>query len=288
MKAEDIIRSLAAEDIEERVFDRFGGPPTVCKRCSHILPGPHAASCLWAAAKQWVEAANQEPKLLFCGVRDGGDFWHLECRFDDGQKYAAVQVSIDHEKLADEIAAYLNTRKEKEQAQGLAEIRIRQLGEQLAACEKALAERDAQVFRLSWDAGRLADEVDALIRSRVIDSRSPAADALLDFREPPRTPRSDRLGELDKIVWGLVHNAGRCLTSGRVERWAAVMNAVGCGSTQAHDLCRQHGLDPDELVGRGDLCGGCGVDVCPGCVCEGEDRQHCTREGVCPCAPEDE
>jgi len=90
-----------------------------------------------------------EPKLLFCGVRDGGDFWHLECRFADGQKFAAVQVDKDHEKLADEIAAYLNTRKEKEQALGLAEIRIRQLGEQLAACEKALAERDVRVLVLT-------------------------------------------------------------------------------------------------------------------------------------------
>jgi hypothetical protein len=110
VKAEDIIRALAAEDIEEREFGKFGGPPTVCRRCCHILPGPHATICLWAAAKQWVEAADREPKLLFCGVRDGGDFWHLECRFDDGQKFAAIQVDKDHEKLADEIAAYLNTR----------------------------------------------------------------------------------------------------------------------------------------------------------------------------------
>jgi hypothetical protein len=279
VKAEDIIRALAAEDIEEREFGKFGGPPTVCRRCCHILPGPHATICLWAAAKQWVEAADREPKLLFCGVRDGGDFWHLECRFDDGQKFAAIQVDKDHEKLADEIAAYLNTRKEKEQALGLAEIRIRQLGEQLAACEKALAERDARVIGLSRDAGRLADEVDALIRSKVIDSRSPAADALLDFREPPRTPRSDRLADLDKIVWGLVHNAGRCITSGRVERWAAVMEAVGCGSTQAHELCRRHGLDSDELVGRGDLCGGCEEDggTCGGCICDDAVSQHCTR-----------
>jgi hypothetical protein len=36
-----------------------------------------------------------------------------------------------------------------EQALGLAEIRIRQLGEQLASCEKALAERDARVLVLT-------------------------------------------------------------------------------------------------------------------------------------------
>lgn len=43
----------------------------------------------------------------------------------------------------------------------------------------------------------LADEVDALIARRVISERSPAADALLDYRDPPRTERSDRLGKLD-------------------------------------------------------------------------------------------
>jgi hypothetical protein len=39
--------------------------------------------------------------------------------------------------------------KASEQALGLAEIRIRQLGEQLASCEKALAERDARVLVLT-------------------------------------------------------------------------------------------------------------------------------------------
>jgi hypothetical protein len=118
-----------------------------------------------------------------------------------------------------------------EQALGLSEIRIRQLGDLLSACEKALGAAHSKV------------------------------------------------SILDKIVWGLVHNAGRCITSGRVERWAAVMEAVGCGSTQAHELCRHHGLDPDELVGRGDLCGGCEEDggTCGGCICDDEVSQHCTR-----------
>lgn len=43
----------------------------------------------------------------------------------------------------------------------------------------------------------LADEVAALVRRRVIDSRSPAADALLDYRDPPSSPRADRLAELE-------------------------------------------------------------------------------------------
>lgn len=49
------------------------------------------------------------------------------------------------------------------------------------------------------DAERLADEVDVLIARKVIDSRSPAADALLDMRSPnPRTERSSRLARLER------------------------------------------------------------------------------------------
>lgn len=43
----------------------------------------------------------------------------------------------------------------------------------------------------------LADEVAVLVRRKVIDSRDPAADALLDFRDPPSTPRADRMAVLE-------------------------------------------------------------------------------------------
>ena len=49
-------------------------------------------------------------------------------------------------------------------------------------------------------ADALADEVDLLVRNKVIDSRSPTADALLDYRNNPRTPRSDRLRSLEQEV----------------------------------------------------------------------------------------
>ncbi len=42
-------------------------------------------------------------------------------------------------------------------------------------------------------ADALADAVDVLVQRKVIDSRSPAADALLDYRNPPSTPRSTQL-----------------------------------------------------------------------------------------------
>lgn len=46
-------------------------------------------------------------------------------------------------------------------------------------------------------ADRLADEVAALVTNRHLDSRSAAADALLNYREPPRTERSDRIATLE-------------------------------------------------------------------------------------------
>lgn len=46
-------------------------------------------------------------------------------------------------------------------------------------------------------ADALADEVAALVLRGVLDSRSPAADALLDYRTPPASPRADRLAVTD-------------------------------------------------------------------------------------------
>lgn len=55
-----------------------------------------------------------EPKLKYCGVRDalnkdGINEIHLECRFDDGQKFAAVIIEGGFENLAHFIADYLNS-----------------------------------------------------------------------------------------------------------------------------------------------------------------------------------
>jgi hypothetical protein len=47
-------------------------------------------------------------------------------------------------------------------------------------------------------AARLADEVDVLVRRKIIDSRSPAADALCDYRDPPTSPRSDRMVDAER------------------------------------------------------------------------------------------
>ena len=46
-------------------------------------------------------------------------------------------------------------------------------------------------------ADALADAVDVLVQRKEIDSRSPAADALLDYRHPPSTARSNRMAVLE-------------------------------------------------------------------------------------------
>jgi hypothetical protein len=83
--------------------------------------------------------------------------------------------------------------------------------EAAAAREEALRSRvrelEAAAPRKPFDvrcADALADEVAALVLRRVIDSRSPAADALLDYREPPSTPRADRIAALESRVLAIV------------------------------------------------------------------------------------
>lgn len=52
------------------------------------------------------------------------------------------------------------------------------------------------------------------------------------------------------LVESAVRNAGRLAR--RRPRWLAVVDALGVGSTMAHDLCARFSLDPDEDVGVGD------------------------------------
>jgi len=49
-----------------------------------------------------------EPTVQFATVRDGDNEWHIECRFSDGQKFAAVTIAKPFEQLAHNIADFLN------------------------------------------------------------------------------------------------------------------------------------------------------------------------------------
>ncbi len=64
---------------------------------------------------------------------------------------------------------------------------------------------------------------------------------------------------LQKLVWGAVHNAGR--GGPWRQRWAAVADALGVGSTTATALCVSHELDPEGMVGSEPECGCCGAKI---------------------------
>jgi len=75
-----------------------------------------------------------------------------------------------------------------------------------------ISELDAQVAELKpyvffrKEADCMADEIDLLVRRKVIDSRSTAADALLSFRSgKPQSERSDRLLALEAELAKLKH-----------------------------------------------------------------------------------
>lgn len=51
----------------------------------------------------------QEPKVIYATIRES-DNWGIECRFSDGQKFAAVTVDIEPEQLAHDICDFLNSK----------------------------------------------------------------------------------------------------------------------------------------------------------------------------------
>ena len=78
----------------------------------HMLDGMEDECYVIQAFKKHRLASQAEQRacpVQFATVRDGGDEWHIECRFKDGQKFAAVTVDKDQEALADWIAKALAT-----------------------------------------------------------------------------------------------------------------------------------------------------------------------------------
>lgn len=61
---------------------------------------------------------GQRPRVASATVREAQDetgwlTWHIECRFEDGQKYAPVIVDHDREDLARAIADFLTAGERK-------------------------------------------------------------------------------------------------------------------------------------------------------------------------------
>lgn len=57
-------------------------------------------------------------------------------------------------------------------------------------------------------AERMADEIAVLVQRKFIDSRSPAADALLDYRDPPQTERSERIVDMERDLVAALTSIG--------------------------------------------------------------------------------
>lgn len=118
-----------------------------------------------------------------------------------------------------------------------------------------LVEGTVRTFR-SRAADALADEVDVLVRRKEIDSRSPAADALLSFRDPPSTERSCRLAALEADVaakqrgYDDLHQ----MVPGQMDIWTKVdalvkrERALVAGLQDAERRERAALADADELV----------------------------------------
>jgi hypothetical protein len=76
-----------------------------------------------------------------------------------------------------------------------AQAEISLLKETLETTRRRFSVTTGEPFQF-MDAEMLADEVAVLVRKGIVDSRSPVADALLNYRDPPATERSDRLAKL--------------------------------------------------------------------------------------------
>ena len=56
-----------------------------------------------------VSRSVSEPKVIYATVRETlDDMIRIECRFDDGQKFAAVMVAEGFDELAHDIARFLS------------------------------------------------------------------------------------------------------------------------------------------------------------------------------------
>lgn len=70
------------------------------------------------------------------------------------------------------------------------------------------------------------------------------------FRRKPAARADAKLSGDDRILWGVVANAGRLSDRPRM-RWAHVMDATGLGSQSSIALCQRFGYDPDEMCSNG-------------------------------------
>lgn len=108
-KVDQDVREAAVAWLRDRGFPSSIAEADMIERgeyedhsCIKVLAAMKAAG-RQQGLREAAEVAGKCP-VQYATVRDGGDEWHIECRFKDGQKFAAVTVDKDHEDLADWIA----------------------------------------------------------------------------------------------------------------------------------------------------------------------------------------
>lgn len=97
------------------------------------------------------------------------------------------------------------------------------------------AEVERQATEMTWKiraADTLADTVAALVQRKVIDFRSAAADALLDYRDPPRNERTDLLAAAQECIAQLEQQ----LAESRSKSTACI-ESFDCANGSHSDAC---------------------------------------------------
>jgi hypothetical protein len=91
-------------------------------------------------------------KVVYATVSDAGDALHIECRFDNDEKYAAVTVDADKEQLAFDICNFLNRRDlATAEVQGLVDM-VEKLDETIRVHEDASLRLDTgEIKRISYE-----------------------------------------------------------------------------------------------------------------------------------------
>jgi hypothetical protein len=84
--------------LEEREYTEHWAKTELGKRLEAALTNLHSET-----------VQEDEPVVIQCGVRDGEDDLHLECRMSDGQKGAFVKVDREFPELANRISKFLSS-----------------------------------------------------------------------------------------------------------------------------------------------------------------------------------
>lgn len=207
-----IARQLtAAADLAERyaALERFCEADKSLELAEHHEESINRIADALGDESEWSNCCDRgEVALELVGqLKAERDAARAECErmrgIVDGSSAAGercVSAYADQRRQLDDAQAEIERLRAAIESAGNDRLRAEmQCGAAKEECERLQAALDKRPLR-TFDqlaADRLADEVAVLVRRKVIDARSPAGDALLDYRDPPPSPRADRLATLE-------------------------------------------------------------------------------------------